>query len=304
MDRKGVAGSLKLVVIKTNSKVLISDNVDGRSYFHTRIKEYYFDGEKAINTYHKDWFEIKNLPTKIEKQLPAMRINQRYELKEGFQVTDLTPQIINESYIDEDSEFYEVKGLYDFKYETAEAGYEEIPFEITIVQEIEGEFEIVKKDFDAKYNLIDRITTHPVLLQTKPCCLSKEETYRIIRNHVKNNINPKYAKITSDYDFCFTVEKVIDLYKPYEYTVDVNANYPRRKAKYEKRYRNVRTHKVYEAAPKPYNNYPVVESFSGKNYEDLKQNIDNFLNELMDEINEPVVECECCKGRGVVINEN
>ncbi len=105
-------------------------------------------------------------------------------------------------------------------------------------------------------------------------------------------------------DFCFTVEKVLDLYKPYEYTVDANANYHRRKAKYEKRYRNVRTHKVYEAAPKPYNNYPVVESFSGKNYEDLKQNIDNFLNELMDEINEPVVECKCCKGRGVIINEN
>jgi hypothetical protein len=121
--------------------------------------------------------------------------------------------------------------LYDFKYETEEAGFESIPFEITIAEEIDGEFEIVKMEHTPKYNLLDRITTHPVLLQTKPCYLTNEESYKIIRNHVKVNINPKYAKITSDYDFCFTVEKVIELHKTYEYTVNVNANYSRRKPK-------------------------------------------------------------------------
>jgi hypothetical protein len=61
---------------------------------------------------------------------------------------------------------------------------------------------------------------------------------------------------------------------------------------------------VYQIAPKSYNNYPIVDPFSGKNYDDLKSNIDNFLHNLMEMINEPVVECKCCKGRGVILNEN
>lgn len=295
---------LKLVAIKTISKVYVSDNIEGDSYFHTRLQNYYFDGEKPKKTYNKDWFEFNSIPTKIEKQLPAKRANERYELKEGFQETELTPKVINLSYIDEDSDFYEVKGLYNYKYDTEKAGFEDIPFEINIAEEIDDEFEIVKMEHQPKYSLLDRITTHPVLLTTKPCYLTKEESYRIIRNHVKANIDPKYAKVTSDYDFCFTVEKVVELYKPHEYTVNINQNYPRRKAKYEKRYNNERRAVVYEVAPKAYNSYPIVESFSGKDYEDLKRSIDTYLHNLMEIINEPVIECEHCKGRGVVLNGN
>jgi hypothetical protein len=295
---------LKLVAIKAKNKVFISDNINGESYFYTKLENYYYDGEKPTKTYNKDWFGFKSIPTKIERKLPARKVNQRYELKEGFQETELTPKVIYESYIDEDSDFYEVKGLYECKYETVEAGFEEIPFKITAAEEINGNFEIVRMDYEPKYSLLDRITTHPVLLPTKPCYLSKEESYRIIRNHVKANIDLRYAKVTSDYDFCFTVEKVIELYKPHEYTVNVNANYSRRKPKYEKRYNTIRTVKVYEVAPKVYNSYPIVEPFSGKDYDDLKKNIEEFLHNLMEMINEPVVECEHCKGRGVILNEN
>lgn len=296
--------TLKLVAIKTNSKVFISDNINGDGYFHTRLDNYYYDGEKPKETYNKNWFEFTSIPTKIEKKLPEKEINQRYELKEGFQETELTPKVINVSYIDEDSDFYEVKGLYDYKYETQDVGFEEVPFEITVAEEINGEFEIVKMEHEPKYSLLDRITTHPVLLPTKPCYLTKEESYRIIRNHVKANINPKYARVTSDYDFCFTVEKVIELHKVHEYTVDVNAMHSRRKPKYEKRYQTARSVKIYEVAPKSYQSYPIVEPFSGKDYEDLKNNIDTFLHNLMEMINEPVTECEHCKGRGVILNEN
>lgn len=295
---------LKLVAIKTKNNVLISDNINGNGYFYTKLANYLYDGEKPVKTYHKDWFEFNTIPTKIEKQLPARKINERYELKEGFQETELTPKVINKSYIDEDSDFYEVKGLYDYKYETEDSGFEDVPFEITVAEEFDGEFNITRMDYEPKYSLLDRITTHPVLLPTKACYLTKEESYKIIRNHVKTNIDPKYAKITSDYDFCFTVEKVIELHKPYAYEVNVNANYSRRKPKYEKRYNTVRSVKVYEAAPKTYNSYPIVEPFSGKDYDDLKNNIDAFLNNLMEMINEPVVECEHCKGRGVILNDN
>ncbi|PAD70600.1 hypothetical protein CHH83_02015 [Bacillus sp. 7586-K] len=302
--RKGELSSpFKLIAIKTKNKVLISDNIDGSSYFYSKIQDYLIDGKTAKNTYKSDWFQLDNLPVKIEKKIPAKKINQRYELREGFQETDLTPKVINESYIDEDSEYYEVKGLYELKYETTEPTYEEIEFEINIIEEIEEDFEITRQDFDYKYNLLDRIQTHPVLLPTKPCSLSREESYRIIRNHVKANIDPKYAAITSDYDFCFTVVKKIELYKPKQYEVNINQG-TRRKPKYQTRFNTNRTVTVFETAPKPYQNYSVCEPFTGKNVEDLNNNIKLFLDELMEKINEPFVECPHCKGNGVVLDGN
>lgn len=301
---KGESSSpFKLVAIKTKSKVLISDNIEGSSYFHSKIQSYIIDGETAKKTYKSDWFQLDNMPTKIEKQVPAQRINQRYELREGFQETDLTPRVIKESYIDEDSEYYEVKGLYELKYETTDPTYEEIEFEINVIEETDEDFEITRQDYDYKYNLLDRIQTHSVLLPTKPCSLSREDSYKTIRNHVKANIDPRYAQITSDYDFCFTVKKNIELYKPHSYVVNINQG-TRRKPKYETRFNKSRTVTVFETAPKPYQNYTVCDPFTGKNADDLNNNIKLFLDELMEKINEPFTECSHCKGNGVVLDGN
>jgi len=301
MRNKEVASTFKLIAIKTKSKVLISDNIEGSSYFYTKIPNYIIDGEAAKKTYKNDWFQLDSLPVKIEKQVPAKRINERYELREGFQETELTPKVINESYIDEDSEYYEVKGLYELKYEETEPTYEEIEFEINVIEETDEDFEVTRQDYDYKYNLLDRIQTHPVLLPTRPCSLSREDSYKIIRNHVKANIDPRYAQITSDYDFCFTVKKNIELYKPESYTVNINHG-TRRKPKYETRFNKSRTITVFETAPKSYQSYSVCEPFVGKNVEDLNNNIKLFLDELMEKINEPFVECPNCKGNGVVLD--
>ena len=295
---------LKIMVIKTKNKVYVSDNLDGSSYYYSNnIKGCLFDGEPLKDTYRKDWYEVSKVPTKIERKIPASKTNMRYELREGFQETELTPKVINESYIDEDSSYYEVKGLYEQKYELVEEGLEEVPFELNVVAETDEDFEIVKEDYQLKFSLLDRIQVHPVLLPTKPCALSKEDTYRIIRSYIKENIDPKHAAITSDYDFCLTVVKKIP-HDPEEYTVNINASYPRRKAKYEKRYKRSRSVEVYNAAPKPYQSYKVVTPFMGNNYEDLQNNIKAFLNDLIAEINEPLVECECCKGMGVIRDGN
>lgn len=43
----------------------------------------------------------------------------------------------------------------------------------------------------------------------------------MIRSYVKDNIDKKeQARVTSDYDFCFTVRKLIEL-KPYEIRSEV-----------------------------------------------------------------------------------
>lgn len=295
---------LQLMVIKTKSEVYVSDNIKGSSYHHSRIADLYFDGSLPERSYKSDWFIIKKIPEKIEKKRPARKVNQRYELKDGFTETELTPKVIKESYIDEDSEYYEVKGLYDHKYELEEEGFEEVPFELHTIEEVEGDFKIIKNDYSPEYNLLDRISTHPVLLSTKPCRLTKEESYKIIRKHIKDNINPKYATVTSDYDFCLTVQKRIELGEPEKYVVDLNIGNSRRKPKMETRYRKERKAVVYEVAPKPYQSYTVVEPFNGENLQDLQNNIDTYLKSLMEHINEPVVDCEGCNGRGVVVNED
>ena len=52
-----------------------------------------------------------------------------------------------------------------------------------------------------------------------------------------------------------------------------------------------------------YKGYTVIEGFKGNNIEELKENIDNYLKDLMAKINEPVVDCPHCKGKGIVLNK-
>lgn len=300
-------GKLKLQAIKTKNKVLISSNISNDRYYssYNNLNGLLFDGKEPKQTYRSDWYEIDELPIKIERKLPAKDINRRYELKKGYPVSSLTPSIVSyESWFDSDGDckYEDVRGLYEYKCDKQDEGYEEVDFELNIVEEIDQEFTITKQQYSPKYNFLDEIQTHPLLLPLKPCKLSRKDSYDIIRNYIKQNIDLRYARITSDYDFCLTVSKNIELFEVEEYTVDVNAFHSRRKPKYEKRYRDTRQVKIFEVAPKPYNDYPVVTEFEGDSYEELLININTYLKELMVMINEPIKECECCKGRGVVCN--
>lgn len=291
--------TLQLIAIKTKNKVFISDNIKNDSYFHTKLDGLIFDTGKLKPSYMKGWFEIDDIPTSIQKHKPKKKVNMRYELKEGYPVSELTPKVV--SYSDFDDEYDDVRGLYTYKYDEVEEGIEEVEFEINVIAETEDDFNLERMDYKPVYNFLDRIQIHPLLLPTRPCVLTKEESYRIVRNFVKANIDPKYAKITSDYDFCFTVKKVFDLYKQEEYRVNINAM-TKRKPKYETRYRRTREVTIFEVAPQARDGYPVIQEFVGKSYEDLVNNINTYLNDLIAKINEPVVECSCCGGFGVIFN--
>ena len=49
------------------------------------------------------------------------------------------------------------------------------------------------------------------------CRLTSQESFDIIRWYIKRNIDPKAAEMTSDYDFCLTVKKLIPLESPKEF---------------------------------------------------------------------------------------
>lgn len=237
---------LKLVAIKTKDKVYISDNYKNEGYFHSKLNNLIIDGKEPEETYTKYWFKVNDVPSKIEKFKPKTKINQRYELKAGYPESELTPKVVN--YSDFDEEYDDVRGLYTYKYDELEEGMEDVEFEINVIEEIDQVFEMKKMDYKPVFNLIDRIQTHPMLLPLRPCKLTHEQSYTIIREFLKNNIDSKYAEMT-DYNFCLTVNKKIELYQPKSYVVDLNATFKRRKPKYETQFRNSKNIKIFEIAP-------------------------------------------------------
>jgi len=67
---------------------------------------------------------------------------------------------------------------------------------------------------------------------------------------------------------------------------------------------SVREAKIFEMthAESNYKGYTPIQGFEADNEAMLKEQIDNYLADLMDKINEPLVECPYCKGRGVILN--
>lgn len=156
------------------------------------------------------------------------------------------------------------------------------------------------------YSELDRILTPEFALHERPCAISSYDTYRIIRTFIQDNIDSSVAKITSDYDFCFNVKKKIAV-KPYvvktEITKSDGKSYARprfntRKVEYKEQECFEMTHER-----KGYRNYTVIEGFSGENLEGLVHKVKVYLKELIDFINTPVEECDCCKGTGHIVHK-
>ncbi len=114
-----------------------------------------------------------------------------------------------------------------------------------------------------------------ILLTDQPCYLTSPDMYKIIRKHVKDNINTNMATITSDYDFCFTVKKRIKLAKKHKYKVDISRIGSKR-SKYETRYTTINEKEIFEMTHKAekdggYNEYSPIQSFHGDNQKDLRK---------------------------------
>lgn len=298
---------IKFVGIKVKNGIYISDNILGKGdySFSSKISQYKFDNKHGEKSYAKDWVFIDKIPTLVEINIPEKRINQRYELRDGFQEGELTPKTILYNKVGE-HDFDSISGLYEYKFDLEPEIFQPVEFEINIIDSLD-DFKPMVQQYKIENSVLDKIMFHPVLLATRPCKMSSEQSYAIIRGYIKKNINNRFAKITSDYDFCFTVEKIIDFNEPEEYQVDVNNinNYSKRKRKpkMETRYRVNRRVRIFEVAPKPYQKYPVVQPFEGTSYENMMENVELYLGGLIQMINEPVVDCPNCNGMGVIISE-
>jgi hypothetical protein len=326
---------MKIYAIKTDKGAVISDLGTHKTYGDSSlIKGFLFDGKKPENTFHDLWFAVDAIPTKCQKIIPEKTFIAGYDLKEGFPVTDKTPKRVEADFFEYDHEEertknYELKGLYVADNQTIPVSYEDEELEIELLAVIDDfdslrgfKYQVkttslmngknyVITEQNLKHQLADKIFFPEPLLATRPCKLGSEDSYAIIRAYIKDNINPKMAEITSDYDFCFTVKKRISLAEPVKYTVDANFNpfsKRKKKAKYVTRFQTERQVAVYECAPfRPregvYNGYTQCPSFEGKSYDDLQNNIAEYLQEVITEINRPLKDCPHCKGMGVIVEE-
>ena len=162
----------------------------------------------------------------------------------------------------------------------------------------------------AVFSDIERMLTPEFLLHTRPCSLTSQQVYKIVRAHIQNNIDGKVARITSNYDFCFEVQRVVQ-HKPVEIkreklTASLKSYRPPRFTT------SVSTNKLVklfsmtwagaDKGNKGYGDYPIIDGWKADSLQELYDNMQQYLSDLMQEINKPVVECEHCSGTGQVVN--
>jgi hypothetical protein len=270
---------------------------------HT-LNKYLFDGKKPEETNNEYWYKLSKIPEKVTVKKPNERINKRYELKAGYAATELMPRIITMEMYSTD-EYDDIMGCYTLKYDEVDGGYEEIEFTIDNIYTRE-DYTFVPNTYYAETDLITQIEYPEEAYQDKPCKLGGKQMLEIIRAHVKANIDTAVATITSDYDFHFEVKKKIALADPYSIMVDTNNSWinKRRKPKWVERMISAKEEVIInfkEPGGRDYGKDCVVApSIIGENYEDLKNKVEKYLNELMDRINKKYCECPQCRGWGIV----
>ena len=323
----------KFKVIQFNNGCFIS-NAD-YVYSNLHVSNLFFDGVKAVSSCKKNWYRLNKMPTSISIQGYPKTINHRYELKET--VTFDLPKVYTRdefAYYDSENgwiarpEFEDVFSLYKEVHDIEPAHLEDIKFYLDVIAKYDcdliepndtssfsyaynGLLDNNKKlinpknafyidDSKVEYLLINELTTPDLYIDNTPCCLSVKQSYDIIRFYIKQNIDNKWATLT-DYDFCLTVEKNINLREIETYQVLESVfGRSKKKPKTITKYRSNRKVTVFECCPSSRDGYTVVQPFKGNNLADLKANIDKYLTDLITEINRPFIDCPHCKGLGVV----
>jgi hypothetical protein len=330
-----MSDKLKVYAIETKDEVYINENLKNSQYgYETHLRPYLFDGETAKETFHKSWLKIGKAPKRITHMQIRPDINQRFVLIDESFACGKIPKVLTRE------QAGNIEG-YEFRWKPEYEIYKSLYKEISDPQEpieVEDEFEYIVlaviddikeprkisypfketmlygksgdvTNDDISHSLIDQIVYPSLTIHERPCRLSSKQTYNIVREHIKLNINPKVARITSDFDFCFTVEKIIPLAKPYSYEHDsANSIFGGRKRKPQMRIVWVNDKKItcFEMTSEEdhYRGYTPIKSFEGKDEDDLKDQLDSYLEDLMTYINEPMKECEYCNGRGVLFNKD
>ncbi len=229
-----------------------------------------------------------------------------------------------EEYDYENVEFAAVCGLYTFSYEGVPEYWADEPFEVVILGEYtvsnwqepeKMEVRLYQKDMwhtedksanladIVNYSMLEKALTPEFILHARPCFLTSEQVYKIVRAHIKDNIKASSAEITSDYDFCFTVKRKLHK-KPIsirrEITKRNGRSFATPKFKYlESTFDLVEIFEMTDNKHR-YSKYTVIEGWEADNLEAMHAQVKFYLDALMEEINKEVSKCPSCDGTGHV----
>lgn len=273
---------------------------------------------KPSTTRHSGYLLIESVPEALVSSLKPF-----YSLDEVGQYYDDN----SDRKCFSNKEFAAICGMYKEAFETVSEYWYEVEIKHNILGEIvvenwqEPEKMVVRShqegSFNNKIDSVDlsaivcyqdfeRMLTPEFMLHTRPCSLTSDQVYKIVRAHVKDNINPMNAYITSDYDFCFTVKRKVK-HKPITTRTEIKKNNGRSYAT-PKFKSNTETHKLVEIfemtpASKKYSGYTVIQGWEADNLVDMQEQIKYYLDTLMHEINADVQECPHCNGVGAIVNK-
>jgi len=322
---------LKLIAIRHPKGCYIT--IEGVSDY----SKFVFDGYPSTPTFDKYWVSILDMPETIQRYESQPRINHRYVLRDKQMESEKIPLEFKREdvaiYEDYDwrfkDEYAHLRSLYEPVSDPQPDLLVDCEFDVQSIIEMDHEateagkfaYPVYRSKWThegltaitndrLRHRLLDEITVPSIYMGERPCKLSSKETYQIIRQHIIQHLDRRVASITSDFDFCFTVKKNVALVVPEKYLVDVNlwdninrigTKKRKKPSKYEDRYRHIRQVEVFEMTSEEdrYKGYTPIPGIEGANTDDIKRKMDAYLEDLMDFLNEPVQECEHCKGLGV-----
>ena len=315
---------IRIAQYKTNVGYFIR-RVGGYSY--ESLIGYIVNGVKLTTPFNSsNWFKIDSEVTKVEVVSQEKKILVGLKLIRPEIVSESIPEFIDKEYLQYDeveertclSEPYSgLDPLYKYQYEIEPASLCEVEFELIDkgTYFVDEQFDLTKREIRVQedkvvqsvdisgivnYDEFASIITPEFAIHTAPCELSSAQVYKIVREFIKQNIDRKSAAITSDYDFCFTVKKKVSI-KPYlnEWTekqgrknIKINKTVDSKEVQiFEMTYSGYRGNQGYEG-------YTCIPGIKGKNLQNLYDKLTDYLQNIIEIINTPIVECEHCNGTG------
>lgn len=334
---------LKIVTLESEKGLYVSsakftyngvrEGIAHRTYFINTpdivVKDTHLSGWKLL----EGVFSIDKVITKEQRK----KINIRWELvdKEDNEIglpEVLSPEEVCEWWDEDDyehcfgnqSKYFKYRSFYKRCYDYSEQEYKDVEFEVTnlgkiLNEEVENysseKVKLVIPSYDNKnphpvdlasvttYSELAQMLVPELAIHNQPCAISRDNTYKIIRNYILDNIDGKYARVTSNYDFCFTVKKIVKI-KPYEHKTEEKKLNGKSYARPRIKTQTITSKEIeiFEMCPsKQYQSYTPIEGFKGDNLQDLISNMESYLQDLMEYINLPLEECSCCNGVGYVL---
>jgi hypothetical protein len=280
------------ILIKTKNHYVF--HLKGPVYGYTRL----IDGQEPKNHTTRDWFVSPTIPqtftdSKQTNELIEYRLKAEYDhIKEFEKSKPVDTDFVFEH--DDLASLYEP--VYELINEIGEP--QQIIWDQTLEEDIEEPLEFTGHGggwgsstitINPRPSLMHMVLYPKVVLPSKPCAYSSEDMYNIVRQHIKTNIDTHHAKITSDYNFCFTVKKVLKHIKKDEKTPT------RPDVEYE----------IFEMTndKDKYKGYSIISGITARNHKEMKRKVEHLLNNIMRIVNEPIAMCQECEGTGTILPE-